>query len=256
MNQRFFASARFWLIVLLGAVLLLALGGAVGWFWQSARVKADPAAALSAGNRTAIEKVVRDYILENPEILPEAMENLHKRENTKRLAAIRDEVHTPFAGAVLGNPDGAVTLVEFTDFACGYCRQSVGDIDALIAANPDLRIVIRELPILSPHSVDAARMALAAAEQGKYAAFHRAMFAIGRPGPETIQAAARQAGLDMDRARAAIGSPRVDAELNRNVDYARQLGFDGTPSWIAGDQLYSGAIGQDRLAEAIGKARG
>jgi protein-disulfide isomerase len=144
-----------------------------------------------------------------------------------------------------------VTLVEFTDFGCTYCRQSVADIEALIAANPDLRVVIRELPILSPQSADAAKMALAAAEQGKYAAFHRAMFAAGRPGPETIAAAAKAAGLDMDRARKTIADPRVEAELERNVDFARQLGFNGTPSWIAGEQLLSGAVGKDRLAEAI-----
>jgi len=235
--------------------VLLAIGGLAGWFWHSAETRTDPAAALDAGDRAAIEKVVRDYILENPDILPQAMENLQQRENTKRLAAIRDDVHDPFPGAVLGNPNGKVTLVEFTDFACGYCRQSVADIEQLIADNPDLRIVIRELPILSPQSADAARMALAAAEQGKYAAFHNAMFAAGRPGPETIQAAARAAGLDMERAKATIRAPRIEQEINRNFEFARQLGFEGTPSWVAGDQLLFGAIGKDRLTEAIEKAR-
>ncbi|MCB2072504.1 MAG: DsbA family protein [Novosphingobium sp.] len=239
---------------IIGAVLLLA-GVAGGWFWHAARTKADPASALDAGDRAAIEQVVHDYILENPEILPQAMENLRLRENSERLASIRDDVQAPYPGAVLGNPEGKVTLVEFTDFACGYCRQSVADVEQLIAANPDLRIVIRELPILSPQSADAARWALAAADQGKYAAFHHAMFAAGRPGPETIQAAARAAGLDMERAKAALSSPRIAAELDRNFEFARQLGFEGTPSWISGDQLLSGAVGKDVLADAIVKAR-
>ena len=199
--------------------------------------------------------MVHDYILENPSILPQAMENLRKQQDTDRLSAIRDQVTEPFPGAVLGNPEGKITLVEFTDFACGYCRQSVADVEHLIEKNPDLRIVIRELPVLSPESGDAARMALAAAEQGKYAAFHHAMFAAGRPSTATIAAAARQAGLDMERAKAAIGSPRVKQELNRNFEYARQLGFEGTPSWIAGDELLQGAIGKERLAEAIEKVR-
>src|SRR5690606_17245635 len=100
-----------------------------------------------------------------------------------------------------------------TDFACGYCRQSVAEVDALIAAHPDLRVVIREIPILSPESADAAKMALAAAQQGKYAAFREAMFAAGRPGAATIAGAARAAGLDMDRARKAIADPRIQAEI-------------------------------------------
>ncbi len=153
-------------LIVLG-IALLAIGGAVGWFGRAQTDKA------------AVEEVVRDYILENPEILPQAMENLSKKENAKQLAGIRDDVEKPFPGAILGNPEGKITLVEFTDYACGYCRQSVGDVEALLAEHPDLKIVIRELPILSPESSEAARWALAAAEQGKYTAFHNAMFAAG-----------------------------------------------------------------------------
>lgn len=225
------------------AVALLLLGGLAGWVWHGRSERAD------------IETVVREYILEHPEILPQAMENLQRRESAKQLSGIRDQVETPFPGAVLGNPGGSVTLVEFSDFACGYCRQSLPDVEALIAANPDLRIVIRELPILSPESADAARMALAAAEQGKFAAFHKAMFAAGRPGTQTIEAAARAAGLDLERARRVAAEKRVETEIIGNIDMARQLGFNGTPSWVAGDQLLSGAVGKDRLAEAVGKLR-
>lgn len=183
------------------------------------------------------------------------MQNLQKRENAQALSGIRDQVHTPFPGAVLGNPQGKVTLVEFTDYACTFCRQSVAEVEQLIAANPELRVVVRDLPILSPRSADAAKMALAAAEQGKYAAFHHAMFAAGQPGPETIQAAAQAAGLDMARAQRVIADPRIETELARNIDFARQLGFNGTPAWIAGDQLLSGAVGKARLSEAIEQAK-
>lgn len=208
------------------------------------------------GGKIAVERVVHDYILEHPEILPEAMKNLATKESAKQLSGIRGGIERPFPGAVLGNPAGKVTLVEFTDFACGYCRQSVADVEALVAEHPDLRIVIRELPILSPESADAARWALAAAEQGKYRAFHNAMFAAGRPGADTIQAAAAAAGLDIARARTAIADPRIEAELKRNYAFAQQLGFNGTPSWIAGDQIISGAVGKERLAEAVVAARG
>lgn len=207
------------------------------------------------GGKLAMEKVVHDYILAHPEILPQAMENLQRRETVKRLAPIRGDVERAFPGAVLGNPQGKITLVEFTDFACGFCRQSVSDVDRLIKAHPDLRVVIRELPILSPQSEDAARMALAAAEQGKYPAFHRLMFAAGQPGPDSIEAAARAADVDLAKAREAARSERIEGELIRNMELARTLGFSGTPSWIVGDEVMTGAVGMDRLAEAIEAAR-
>lgn len=228
-------------------VALMAIAGAAGWF---AHRQFAPVA-----DRPAIERIVRSYILEHPEILPEAMENLQRNQGRNSLAQVRAPVLQAFPGAVLGNPRGSVTLVEFTDFACGYCRKSVEDIDALARANPDLKIVVRELPIISPHSAEAAKMALAAAEQGKYAQFHQAMFAAGQLDPASIAAAAQASGLDMERARKVAASAPVAAELERNVALAQKLGFGGTPSWVAGDQLISGAVGMDRLAEAIAAAR-
>jgi protein-disulfide isomerase len=247
MTQDTTASRNWTVLTVIGIVLALGAGLVAGRYWRGT--------GPTSGDRAAVEQVVHDYILEHPEILPQAMENLQKRENAQALSGISDEVRTPFPGAVLGNPQGKVTLVEFTDFACTFCRQSVAEVEELIAANPDLRVVVRELPILSPHSGDAAKMALAAAEQGKYAAFHRAMFAAGRPGPETIAAAAQAAGLDMARARKTVADPRLQAELDRNIDFARQLGFNGTPSWVAGQQLVSGAVGKERLTEVIEAAR-
>lgn len=221
------------------AVLGLAALGAGGWY----------------GGRMAVERVVHDYILEHPEILPQAMDNLQRREAGRQLAGVRQTIETPFPGAVLGNPRGTVTLVEFTDFACTYCRRSLPDVAALVAANPDLRIVVRELPVISPHSADAARMALAAAQQGKYAAFHDAMFAAGQVDPQTIDAVARSVGVDIERARRVAASQPVSEEIERNLDVAGRLGFSGTPSWVVGDQLISGAVGLERLSQAVQDAR-
>ena len=205
----------------------------------------------AAMDKAAVEQTVRDYILAHPEILPEAMENLQKRKVASALSSIRGDVEKAFPGAVLGNPQGKITLVEFTDFAYTYYRQSEADVEALIRANPELKVVIRQLPILSPESADAAKMGMAAAEQGKYAAFHHAMYAAGKPDARTIDAAARAAGLDMARAQKAIADPRIEAELGRNIELARQLGFNGTPSWVVGDALLSGAVGKERLQAAI-----
>ncbi len=231
---------------LLGAVV----AGAGVWAWYGGGGGSAPA------DKAATEKVVHDYILANPEILPKAMENLQKRETAKQLSGVQDDIEVPFPGAVLGNPQGKVTLVEFSDFACGYCKQSEADVAALIAANADLKVVVRQLPILSEASADAARMGLAAARQGLYPAFHHAMYASGRPDPASIEAAAHAAGLDLARARRDISDPAIEHEIQANLEFARQLGFNGTPSWVIGDEIHAGAVGRDVLAQAIAKVRG
>jgi protein-disulfide isomerase len=199
-------------------------------------------------------QTTRDYLLAHPEVLPEAMDVLQERDMIARIEPLRDELEQPFPGAVLGNPEGSITLVEFTDYACSFCRQSLADVQALIAANPDLRVVMREYPILSEGSADAARMALAAAAQGKYSAFHDAMFALGTPAPENIAAAAQTAGLDVPRARAAIARGDYESQLQNNVFLAQSMGFTGTPSWIVGNKVLNGAVGREAIAEAIAEA--
>ncbi|WP_305097652.1 DsbA family protein [Croceibacterium aestuarii] len=201
------------------------------------------------------DEATRTYLMANPEVLPKAMEELNRRQQSVRIGSLRAELELPFPGAVLGNPEGKVTVVEFSDYACGYCRMSVADVKRLVKENPDLRVVMREYPILRPESVDAARMALAAAEQGKYAAFHDAMYAIGTPDAKTIAEAAKRAGLDMDKARAAIGSGKFDPFLQSNHQLASQIGISGTPGWVIGDQVIDGAVGHEALASAIAEAR-
>ncbi|MEO0061932.1 MAG: hypothetical protein RLZZ08_492 [Pseudomonadota bacterium] len=197
----------------------------------------------------------RAYLLANPEVLPEAIDVLKLRESQARIDPMRRELEMPFPGAVIGNPNGTVTLVEFTDYACTYCRQSVADIASLVAANPNLRVVVREYPILIPASADAARMALAAAQQGKYAAFHDAMFRMGPPSAQTIAAAATAAGVDMAQAKAAIASGVFDVQLRGNAQMAANLGITGTPGWVIGNQLLNGAVGRDVLAKAIDEVK-
>jgi protein-disulfide isomerase len=222
--------------MLIGFGIIVALFGALGGW---------------AASRATMGKVVRDYVINNPDILPLAMENLRKQEDAKQLAGVRSDVEKPFPGAILGNPNGKIVVVEFADYACGYCKKSVADLDALIAENPEIKVVMRELPILSPNSADAAKMALAAGDQGKYPAFHKAMYEIGKPDAQTIEAAAKAAGVDLDRARKFIADPRLDAEIDKNMGYARQLGFQGTPSWVIGERLLAGAVGKEALAKAI-----
>lgn len=251
------------------ALALGAAGAAGGWWAMRGSTSEEQQAAaadarlegqlaevgIDARKRGAIEALVRSYILEHPEILPEAMDKLQARETEARLAPLRGAIETPFPGAVLGNPAGKVTLVEFTDFACTYCRSSVADVEALVRSNPDLRVVIRELPIIAPESEPAARMGLAAAAQGKYAAFHKAMFSGDRPSNSSIAAAASVAGVDGTAAAAFARQPGVHQELERNLGFARQLGINGTPAWSVGGKLLSGAVGRQALQAAVDAAR-
>lgn len=197
----------------------------------------------------------REYLMAHPEILPEAMEELQRRDMMARVEPLRDELELPYPGAVLGNPQGTVTLVEFSDYACSYCRQSLEDVNQLIAANPDLRVVIREYPVLSAGSADAARMALAAADQGLFEEFHNAMFAQDGPSPEGIEAAAREAGLNIELARSAIENGVYEAQLQNNVFLGQSMRIGGTPAFIVGEQVLDGAVGAERIGAAIAEAR-
>ncbi|MDE1468206.1 DsbA family protein [Aurantiacibacter sp. D1-12] len=197
----------------------------------------------------------RDYLMTNPEVLPEAMAELQRRDMMERVEPLRDELELAYPGAVLGNPEGSVTLVEFSDYACGYCRQSLADINALVALHPDLKVVIREYPVLSAGSADAARMALAAADQGKFEEFHNAMFAQDGPSAEAIEAAALEAGVDLAAARNGIEAGIYETQLQNNVFLGQTLRIRGTPAFIVGKQVFDGAVGMDRIGEAIADAR-
>ncbi len=217
--------------------------------------RAVSAAGVSKSERAATEAIVRAYILENPEIITEAVEILQKREMAKRMQAAGDDLTKPFAGAIGGNPNGTITLVEFTDYNCGFCRSSVADLNRLVASEKDVRIIYREVPILSPTSRDAARWALAAAKQGKHKAFHDAMFASGPVNQQSIATAARRAGLDMQKAAKDAASAEVNAEIERNLAMMQQIGFSGTPTFFVGDQMLEGALGYDALKAAVEKQR-
>ena len=272
MNDTSISTNRIPLIIaLFGAIILLGTGaylfarqgssverGSIEQKNALATSSADSAVAVAGmkpNERKAVEAIVRAYILEHPEIIPEAVEILQKRDTAKRLASTGSRMATPFPGAVAGNPDGDVTVIEFTDYNCGYCRASVPDLQKLVQNDNGVRIVYREVPILSQTSRDAAMWALAAAKQGKYMAFHDAMFSGGRPDAQTIRAAAVKAGMNMAVAEKFAASPQANAEVEGNLAMMQQVGFTGTPTFIIGDQILEGALGYEALKTAVDRAR-
>ncbi|MDF2493531.1 DsbA family protein [Sphingomonas sp.] len=230
-------------------LLLVVLGAAfgAGGMWLAERAAPGE---LSGADMSRVEQVVRDYVLANPEIIPQAMQRLQERESGKAIAADRSRIETPYKGAIMGNPNGDVTLVEFFDYNCGYCRASLPIIEQLIQRDPKVRVVFRELPILAEESRDAARASLAAAAQGRFVPFHNALYEAGPVTADTIAAAARTAGVDLSKI-----PDDADTELAGNIGLATKLGITGTPAWVVGDRVLSGALPLDRLQEAVAAAR-
>ncbi len=230
-------------VVIGGLAMLLGAAGAV----VAGNVASEPVAAT---DKAAIEKIVREYILANPEILPEAMKNLEAREGAKAVSTNRKALETPFGSAWEGAADADVTLVQFFDYNCGYCRAARADIDRLLAEDPKLKVVYREVPILGEDSLKAARASLAAAQGGKYVAFHKALYDAGRASASSIGSARSKVnpgGKD--------DAGKIDAEINANIDLLRSLQLTGTPGWVVGDQVLNGAVGYDALKAAIAEAR-
>lgn len=224
-----------------GGVALVLSGFVGGMMWDG------------GSNRAVTERIVHDYLLNNPEIIPQAMERLQAQRVAEAIDGQRNEIERPFSGAWAGAPDGDVTLTVFTDYACTYCRASVADIDRLLREDRRLKVVFRELPILSQESENAARFALSAARSGRYMAVHRALFAAGNPDASARQAVATQ--FSVNASASALADPAITRELRSNMQLARGLGFDGTPSWVVGNQALTGAVGYQRLREAIAEAR-
>ena len=252
-SLRHLASALFAI-----AVFAITLGGA-----------SLPASAqsFSDGQRGDIEKIVREYLITHPEVLEEAMAELTKRQATAEaqkheasVAQNSDAIFNSPRQVVLGNKDGDVTFVEFFDYNCGYCKRAMDDMLTLMKADPKLKVVLKEFPVLSQGSVEAAQVAVAVRMQDpsgkKYLDFHQKLLG-GRGAADKARAlqAAKEAGLDTARIEKDIGSAEVRSTIEENFKLAEAMGMNGTPSYVIGKQVVIGAVGADSLREKIGIAR-
>ena len=229
---------------------------------------APPAASAQGFSDTQkgdIEAIIKNYLVSHPEVLEEAMGELSKRqaaeEAQKHEASVSENAGAIFnspRGVVLGNKDGDVTFVEFFDYNCGYCKRAMADMLDLMKTDPKLKVVLKEFPVLSEGSVEAAKIAVAARMQdpSKYLDFHTKL--LGGRGPADkarAMAAAKDAGLDTAKIEKDIAGPEVKATIEENFKLAEDMGLNGTPSYVIGKQVVVGAIGLDGLKEKIGLAR-
>ena len=245
---------------------LVVVGGLIGYYYGNVAPPAQnepPTVTQTAPDRESTREIIREYLLERPEVLEEAMVALRaRRQEEKRArtqAAIADNriaLLSHELSPVSGNPDGDVTLVEFFDYACGYCKRSLSVMINLLRSDPQLRIVWKELPVLGPVSRIAARASMAAARQGQYLAFHEAVMGT-RDGlsEDALLAIAGRIGLDVGRLQQDMADPEIEAYLEETHQLARELGIDGTPAFLIGDTLVPGAVGEARLKQLISEAR-
>ena len=230
---------------------------------QTPAAKTPAPQGFSADQTREIENIVKNYLVQHPEVLQEAMDALDKHQKEadaeKARVTIKDNKATIFNSThqiVLGNPDGNVTMVEFFDYNCAYCKRALPDMMSLLKADPDLKFVLKEFPVLGPGSVEAAHVAVAARMQDptgkKYIEFHQKL--LGGRGPADkarALAVAKEVGFDMARIEKDINSDEVKDTIDENMKLADELGVSGTPSYVVGDQVVVGAVGLDELREKI-----
>lgn len=257
--------------VLIGLAALVVGGTSamLGYFAGNSQVaviaaEPEPASMEAGTSDEKIEAVVRNYLLKNPEIMIEVQTALEsKREENSRAtrAAFIVEsgsgIFNDAEDAVIGNPQGNVTVVEFFDYNCGYCRRAVGDMQALLKADPNVRFVLKELPILGPDSVKAHIVAQAFKKlaPGKYSEFHLALMESGQATEDTAIALAVSLGADEAALKAGMGDPAIGAHFERNNALAEGLNITGTPSYVIQDEVVPGALGLEVLAEKVANVR-
>ncbi|HMF24374.1 MAG TPA: DsbA family protein [Pseudolabrys sp.] len=222
---------------------------------------------LSAGQRSEVERIVRDYLLEHPELIQDALQELEKRQTAadaeKHKAAVKQYSQALFGSSrqvVLGNPAGNVTFVEFFDYNCGYCKRAMDDMLTLLKDDPKLKVVLKEFPVLGPGSVEAAQVAVAVRMQDKsgkkYLEFHQKLLGgRGQADKARALAVAKDIGLDMGRLDKDMASPEVKETLQESFKLAEALGLNGTPSYVIGDDVVIGAVGLDALKQKVNTSR-
>ena len=219
---------------------------------------------FTALQKNDIRNTVREYLLDNPQVIVEAIELLQaqqqqsqQRQNRGAIAANMEQLVNSRVDPFIGNPDASVTVVEFFDYQCPYCKRMAEDLAKIAAEDPDVKIIFKEFPVFGRESTLAARAALASAKQGKYPEFHLAIMGLrGAPSENAIFRVASQLGLDLDRLRRDMRSPSIERQIQDNLRLARQVGVRGTPAYIVGNQLAPGAMSPEQMRQLIAEKRG
>lgn len=220
-------------------------------------------ASDSALDAKEINKIIKSYILDNPEVLIESLESFEVRQRDEQMKkaqmAVKDRKEDLFAdehSPSIGPEDADITIVEFFDYNCGYCKKALNDLSTVLKDDDNIRVVFKEFPVLSPESHEAAKWSLASNMQGKYFDFHQAlMMHRGQKNKDAFKKIADDLGLDFEKLEKDSQSARVKSTLDEMRDLAGALGVRGTPGFVINDQLYPGWIPADRMKDEIAKKR-
>lgn len=247
--------------IFLAGIAVLAIGAAATAGVLLAKPATPDVLALPrSALQEQVEPVVRSYLVNNPQVIAEALQRLQQMEMQQALVSIRPALEQPFPGTVLGNPQGDVTIVEFSDYRCPYCRRAHEALQATLAQDPGLKVVVREVPILDqgPDKMSrrAAEAALAAARQGHYSAFRDALFSVsGRLDIGDIVRIARTLKLNERQLAQDMAGGEVGAEIQNNFQLAQKIGLSGTPTYVIGDRTVSGFLEVREFQMLIAEAR-
>jgi protein-disulfide isomerase len=251
------------LLILCGALIAVGAYLGVQATLPSHLAAAAPAATTMTGDKATLGKAIREYLIANPEVLVEAMQELERKQdsqqNTAALKAIQENrtalVSDP-ESPIAGNPNGDVTVVEFSDYQCPYCKRAHGAVKSVIANDGKVKLVFKDLPILGEASKIAALAALASRAQHKHLAFHDALMEFnGKLDREKIMQIAGSVGLDVTQLQKDMEDPKLKEIIDRNMALASALGVRGTPAFVIGDQFVPGAVDADTLKQLIAAAR-
>jgi protein-disulfide isomerase len=218
---------------------------------------------FSNAEKQAIGEIVREYLITNPQLMLEVMDALdtyeseiEEKQQAASIAANRDALEQDGFSFIAGNPDGAITVVEFFDYRCPYCKQVADDMTQLIEGHDDVRLVLKEFPILGPNSTVASQAAIAAIPQGKYLDFHFALLeSKGTLDRDKVMEIAEETGLDTDKLARDMETARVETIIDTNHTLARDIGVRGTPAFIIGDRLIPGAASIEEIEARIQAVR-
>ncbi len=219
--------------------------------------------ALTQRQQEEVRKLIKDYLLENPEIIADSIQALREKQQlraeadaSKALKDLKEQIFNDPETPVMGNPKGDVTMVEFFDYRCTYCKAVVDPLLDLVKADGKVRLVMKELPILGPDSVLASRAALAAKNQKKYDEIHRALMKVKGPLNEAaIMKAAAEAGVNVEKLKKDMESPAVEDQLKKNFQLAQALNISGTPAFVLEDRIIPGAVPANVLKQTIETVR-
>jgi protein-disulfide isomerase len=244
--------------ILVSAVMLAALVA-----FGPGMARAEDPSPLTDKQQEAVKKLVHDYLMDHPEVMMEALQSYREKERLaaeeaakKAVTQRADELQHDPNSVVLGNPNGDVTVVEFFDYHCPYCKAMADTTLDTVKSDGKVRFVLKELPILGPDSVLASRAAIASRKQHLYAEFHQALMHLKGPLNEgSIMQTAAAVGLNVDKLKKDMNDPEVERIISANLDLAHALNIDGTPGWVIGDKASSGAMSPQAFKQLIDEAR-